>query len=48
MRCELMSLFQKCYKLQLSLFTLLNEKVVFNCSFEDELGLLVEGKLQIQ
>ncbi|XP_054287194.1 uncharacterized protein C1orf112 homolog [Macrosteles quadrilineatus] len=41
-RSELMSLFQHCYQVQVKLFTLLNEKLVFNCAFEEEIQSLVE------
>lgn len=47
LRNELMCLFQKCHKVQAALLKLLNEKLSFDCSFQNELQLLVDGKLKL-
>uniref|UniRef100_A0A1B6IAB6 Uncharacterized protein n=2 Tax=Homalodisca liturata TaxID=320908 RepID=A0A1B6IAB6_9HEMI len=41
-RSELMSLFHKCHNVQLNLFILLNEKLKFKCTLEDEVQLLLD------
>lgn len=40
----LMKLFRKSHELQTNLFLFLNNMVTFNCAFQNELDLLVEGK----
>lgn len=40
----LTTLFRKSHEVQLNYLTFLNDAVIFNCSLQNELDLLVEGK----